>query len=227
MRQRDAALLQGLPEMEVRATWVPWTNARLTRQSGYGAGINSPGWYGHLWNTESDIATRWMIRVAQLLRAEDLDISPAHVIEAVRLAEALAALRDRPLPGLTELNEAALTVFCFGNPLPMRLIEEKLIIGDTLGSVPPETPMAPLQQDFEREISRLKLPLEALEKLLDLDLRKPSTWSAATCSTACCLLGIPWGRSSDAALQSPVTRAGRHLPRNLAFQDGSRSSRCC
>ncbi len=96
----DADLLQGLPEMEVRATWIPWTYARMTRQSGYGAGIDSPGWYGHLWNTESEIATRWMIRVAQLLRAEDLDISPAHVIEAVRLAEALAVLRDHPLPGL-------------------------------------------------------------------------------------------------------------------------------
>ena len=49
MRQEDAALLKGMPKMKVEATWVPWTYSRLTRQSGYGAGIDSPGWYSHLW----------------------------------------------------------------------------------------------------------------------------------------------------------------------------------
>ena len=48
-----------------------------------------------------------MTRVARLLRDEGLDASSASAIEAVRLAEALAALRDRHLPGLEELNEAA------------------------------------------------------------------------------------------------------------------------
>ncbi len=54
----------------------------------------------------------------------------------MRLAETLAALRDRSLPGLSELNEATQSVFCFGNDLPLRLIHEKLIVGETLGSVP-------------------------------------------------------------------------------------------
>lgn len=196
--EEEAALLSGLPEIEVRATWVPWTNARLTRMSGYGAGIDSPGWYGHLWSTTDEIAARWMIRVARLLRAEDLDISPAHIIEGVRLAEALAALRDRPLPGLAELNEAVLTVFCGGSPLPMRLIEEKLIVGDRLGSVPPETPMAPLQVDFERETKRLKLLPEACEKLLDLDLRRPIDLERSHLLHRLNLLNIPWGRSGAA-----------------------------
>jgi hypothetical protein len=40
------------------------------------------------------------------LRAKDLDASSASVIETVRLAESLSALRDRPLPGLPEINEA-------------------------------------------------------------------------------------------------------------------------
>jgi hypothetical protein len=51
-------------------------------------------------------------RVAALLREEDLDASPASVIEAVRLAETLAALRGRSLPDLTEVNEAVQTVLC-------------------------------------------------------------------------------------------------------------------
>src|SRR5262245_66631624 len=92
-----------------------------------------------------------MARVARLMREEDLDVSSAHVIEAVRLAETLAALRDRPLPGLSELNEATRSVFCFGNDLPLQLIYEKLIVGETLGAVPEETPLAPLQQDLARD----------------------------------------------------------------------------
>jgi len=207
-RTEDEELLAGLPKIEICATWVPWTHARLTRLSGYGAGIDSPGWYSHLWETETGITTRWMIRMARLLRDEDLDISPAHIIEAVRLSETLAALRDRPLPGLPELNEAALAVFCFGNPLPLRLIEEKLIVGDRLGSVPPETPMAPLQQDFERETRRLKMAPEAAEKLLDLDLRKPFDLERSHLLHRLNLLGVPWGRASGSTRQSAARGRG-------------------
>ena len=45
----DQALLKGLPKVKVQSTWVPWTYRHLTRASGYGAGIVSPGWYEHLW----------------------------------------------------------------------------------------------------------------------------------------------------------------------------------
>ena len=79
--------------------WVPWTSSRLATASGYGAGIVSPGWYHHLFTAPDHAVARWLTRVAGVLRAEDLPVSSAHVIEAVRLAEALAALRGRPLAG--------------------------------------------------------------------------------------------------------------------------------
>ncbi|MEK8144575.1 DUF5682 family protein [Streptomyces sp. M10(2022)] len=44
----DRALLKGIPKVRTELTWVPWTHRRLARHSGYGAGITSPGWYGHL-----------------------------------------------------------------------------------------------------------------------------------------------------------------------------------
>lgn len=205
----DAALLRGLPKITLQATWVPWTYARLTRISGYGAGIDSPGWYHHLWTTDQDVAVQWMVSAARLLREEGIDVSPAHIIEAVRLAESLAALRERPLPGLPELNEAVLTVFCFGNPVPMRLIEEKLIIGERIGSVPPETPMAPLQGDFDREIRRLRMKVEAYEKLVDLDLRKPTDLGRSHLLHRLTLLNVPWGKNNDASIQASArTRGG-------------------
>ncbi len=206
---QDAALLRNLPRLALQSTWVPWTYARLTRQGGYGAGIESPGWYEHLWTTEQDIAVRWMINVARLLREEGIDVSSAHIIEAVRLAETLAALRDRPLPGLPELTEAVLTVYCFGNPTPLRLISEKLIVGEKIGGVPPETPMAPLQQDFDSQVRRLRLPIEATERLLDLDLRKPNDLDRSHLLHRLTLIQIGWGQNADAGLQTSArTRGG-------------------
>jgi hypothetical protein len=198
--KQDAELLKGLPKVKVQATWVPWTHGRLAYQSGYGAGIESPGWYEHLWQatvagmSPSEVAARWMARVARLLRDQDLDASAAHVIEGVRLAEALAALRDRSLPGLGELNEAARAVFCFGSDLPMRLIHQGLIVGEALGEVPAETPLAPLQHDLAREQKRLRLPPEASWRDYDLDLRKPNDLDRSHLLHRLQLLGIPWGQ---------------------------------
>ncbi|HEU5102286.1 MAG TPA: DUF5682 family protein, partial [Roseiflexaceae bacterium] len=195
----DAALLKGLPKIAVQATWVPWTHGRLAYHSGYGAGIESPGWYEHLWHTgaagcsPTEVAIRWLARVARLLREKDLDASSAHVIEAVRLAEALAALRERPLPGLPELNEACQAVLCFGNELPMRLIHEQLIVGEALGAVPDATPLAPLQRDLSREQRRLRLPAETSWRDYDLDLRKPNDLDRSHLLHRLGLLGVPWG----------------------------------
>ena len=198
----DAALLKGLPKVKVQATWTPWTNGRLSFQSGYGAGIESPGWYHHLWTTPEEhpgaMEIRWMTRVARLLREEDWDVSSAHVIEAVRLAETLAALRGRAMPGLGEMNEAVQTVFCFGNDLPLRLVHEKLIVGEILGTVPDNTPLAPLQRDLQHEQKRLRLPAEALERTLDLDLRKPNDLDRSLLLHRLNLLGVSWGETQTA-----------------------------
>ena len=91
----DAAQLKKLPKVKVQAAWVPWTHGRLCRDSGYGAGIDSPGWYHHLWTAPDRVVSRWITRVARLLREQDLDASSAHIIEAVRLAEAMAAIHGR------------------------------------------------------------------------------------------------------------------------------------
>jgi hypothetical protein len=205
----DVALLKGLPKLKVEATWVPWTYGRLTISSGYGAGIESPGWYQHLWEqgkrsdrTKSSLGSasssiHWMTKVARLLRKQDLDASSASVIEAVRLAETLAALRDRPLPGLPELNEAIQTVLCFGDALPMQLIHQQLILGERLGKVPAETPMIPLQQDLQRQQKRLRLKPEATETSLDLDLRKSLDLERSHLLHRLTLLQLQWGRQQS------------------------------
>lgn len=192
--KEDAALLAGLPKVKVTATWVPWTYGRLTLRSGYGAGIESPAWYEHLWQVPDRIAANWMTRAAKLFREEDLPVSPASVIEGVRLAETLAALRGRPLPGLPELWEAAQAIFCFGSETPMQLIQERLIVGDRIGRVPDETPMLPIQQDLRRLQRRLRLEPAAAYSDRDFDLRKPTDLERSHLLHRLNLLGIPWGQ---------------------------------
>ncbi|HLK43256.1 MAG TPA: DUF5682 family protein, partial [Thermoleophilia bacterium] len=171
----DKALLARLPKptkaTAAALTWVPWTHSRLSYHSGYGAGIGSPGWYRHLFEAENHVAERWLTGVAELLRAERFPVSSAHLIEAVRLAETLAALRRRPLPGLAELSEATLAVLCEGRDEPLDLIAREMVVGDVLGEVPAGAPTVPLAADLDREAKRLRVPKAATEKQYDLDLR--------------------------------------------------------
>ncbi|NJP05033.1 MAG: hypothetical protein HC837_05090 [Chloroflexaceae bacterium] len=205
--KEDTKQLKGLPKAKVKATWVPWTYDRLSMRSGYGAGIESPGWYRHLFQSaqaglnHTDVIIHWMTHVARLLRSEHLDASSAHIIEAVRLAETLAALRDSPLPGLPEMNEAARAIFCFDSDAPMRLIHEQLIVGNELGSVPEDTPLVPLQGDLQREQRRLRLKPEANWRDLDLDLRKENDRDRSYLLHRLQLIDVPWGelRGSDRA----------------------------
>ncbi|WP_405535679.1 DUF5682 family protein [Streptomyces sp. NBC_00075] len=189
----DRALLKGLPKVKVDVTWVPWTHRRLARASGYGAGIDSPGWYGHLFGARDRPVERWMTKVAGLLRDEDRMVSSAHVIEAVRLAETLAAMRGRPLPGLTETTDAVRAVMCEGSDVPLALVQDRLVVGDVLGEVPESAPAVPLQRDLTRLQRRLRLKPEALERELELDLRKETDAARSRLLHRLRLLEIGWG----------------------------------
>ncbi|MDX3540555.1 DUF5682 family protein [Streptomyces sp. MB09-01] len=189
----DKALLSGLPKVKVETTWVPWTHRRLARAGGYGAGITSPGWYAHLFEARDRPVERWLTKVAGLLRAEDRQVSSAHVIEAVRLAETLAAMRGRPLPGLTETLEAVRAVMCDGSDIPLALIEDRLVVGDVLGEVPDAAPVVPLQRDLTRQQRSLRLKAEAQDRELELDLRKDTDAAKSLLLHRLRLLGIGWG----------------------------------
>ncbi|MEU0403053.1 DUF5682 family protein [Streptomyces sp. NPDC006197] len=189
----DKALLKGLPRAKAELTWVPWTHRRLARRSGYGAGIDAPGWYGHLFAAPDRPVERWMTKVAGLLRAEDHPVSSAHVIEAVRLAETLAVLRGRPRPGLDETTDAVRAVLCEGSDVPLDLVRDRLVVGDVLGEVPAGAPAVPLQRDLDRRRRTLRLKPEAQERELGLDLRKETDGERSRLLHRLRLLGVHWG----------------------------------
>ncbi|HEY9044604.1 MAG TPA: DUF5682 family protein [Ohtaekwangia sp.] len=193
----DNDLLKGLAKVKVETTWIPWTYNRLTFASGYGAGIQSPGWYDHVWHYPHDDGTMWMAKVARLFREKQMDTSTAHIIEAVRLAGALAALRGLSKAGLEELNEATLAVLCNGDSILLQLLREQLIVSDTIGQVPHEVPKPPLLQDVERLQKRLRLPAEAGIKELTLDLREATALERSIFLHRLLLIDIAWAHKTQ------------------------------
>ncbi|MEM9918509.1 MAG: DUF5682 family protein [Bacteroidota bacterium] len=193
---KDKALLRGIRKTKTEATWIPWTYDRLSFQSGYRAGVISPAYYQLLFSHPEQVVIRWMTEVARLLRKEDLDASSAHVIEAVRLAQTISSLRKLQVPGIGELREAAISIFCSGYPEQLELVEQKLIIGDRMGQVPPSIPVIPLQKDLEKSIKSARLTKErnsSDKKEKELDLRTPSNLLASQLLHRLNILGIDWG----------------------------------
>lgn len=190
----DRAALKGLPKEKVAATWVPWTMGRLSADSGYGAGVGSPGWYAHLHDQPLDPVPGWLARTARVLRDEGLDSAPASSVDAARLADALAAIRGRPLPGLAELTDATLAALCGGDPTPLRLVHRRLVVGEGVGRVPADTPSLPLVEDVRRLQRRLRLPVAETPKDLELDLRQPMGLDRSHLLHRLRLLDVEWGR---------------------------------
>lgn len=200
--KHDAELLKNLPKTKVAATWTPWSYGRLTFASGYGAGVQAPGWYHHLWQTPDRAALYWLTDAARLLRKHDLDASSAHIIEALRLSETLACLRERSRPGLGELLEATQSVLFGDSSAPMRLIEKDLLINDRLGAIPADAPILPLPQDVRQLQKRYRLQPSADQVTLDLDLRQPAHLEKSVFLHRLALLGIDWGTTRQASGKS-------------------------
>jgi len=194
----DNALLKGLEKHKVAATWIPWTDERLTFSSGYGAGVRAPGWYGHLWETPDDPIPAWLTKAARILRGEGQEASSASVIEALRLSNSLAGIRGRPLPGLDETLQAMQAVFCQGDALPLDFLRKKLLVGDRLGELPEGLPALPLQQDIDAGIRRLRMKPTASSTPLELDLREDGGLARSVFLHRLLALQIHWGEKQQA-----------------------------
>ncbi|MFW2177985.1 MULTISPECIES: DUF5682 family protein [unclassified Moraxella] len=199
----DTAIIKNLPKKlapsKVKTTWIPWTSPRLASQSGYGAGVKSPMWYLHLWQSRDrhDHAEHWLAKVAQALREQGQVISTASVIEAVRLSQSLASVRQRPSVGFEELTESAIACLCFGEPILWRQIEASLLLGNQVGQIPDDMPLAPLLEDLQRLQKQTKLAPESLAKEISLDLRSDAGLKKSQLLHRLRILGVNWGKLLD------------------------------
>ena len=195
----DQALLKGLARRKSTMTWAPWTGPRLALGFGYGAGVVAPGWCKHLWQTrgQGDASVLWLARIATVLRAKGHMVSTASLIEAERLARTLAVIRERPKPGFEELRDAAIAALFNGEALLWALVEAELLLGADVGEIPPDTPLAPLIEDLQRNQKAARLKPEALERELSVDLRSESGLFRSTLLHRLNVLGVHWGKLTD------------------------------
>lgn len=202
-QKNDTAIIKALPKKlassKVKTTWIPWTSPRLASQSGYGAGVKSPMWYQHLWQNRhrNDMVEHWLTKVAQALREQGQVVSTASVIEAVRLSQSLASVRNRPSVGFEELTESAISCLCFGEPILWRQIENNLLLGNQVGQIPDDMPLAPLLEDLQRLQKQTKLAPESLAKEISLDLRSDAGLKKSHLLHRLRILGVNWGKMLD------------------------------
>lgn len=202
----DRALIKDLPKVKIEATWVPWTDSRLSAFSGYGAGVISPGWYRHLSSlytrqklpTAEEFASVWQSRTAFKMREEGYTAPTASAIEATRLALGLAALRDLPMPGIAEMREASLAAMCDGNPVPLAMLERKLYIGERVGEIGERVPQNPLARDLTAWQRKTRLKPQDLELEVKLDLRSEAGLLKSTLLHRLNLINVLWGKLIDA-----------------------------
>ena len=192
-KKADAAIIKKLPKEKVASSWIPWLNSRLAWKSGYGAGVTAPGWYEHLWKYPKDKGERWLSHVARVFREKKIDVSTAHIIEALRLATALASMRELSRPGLAELDEAVISTIGMGDAILMNYIKDDLTIGQKIGKLPEGLAQLPIQKDFEQKRKRYRFQLREDDKNYQFDLRKSIGLEKSAFLHQLKLLGINWG----------------------------------
>lgn len=163
-------------------SWVPWTHDRLP--------VASAGWYAHLFHHPgADGVQRWFVDVVRTARELGSDVSPEDVIAATRTAYAIAALRDRPVPGLEEVSDAATAAL----PPSARAALATRLAGAAVGAVPSDAPQVPLAVDVAAQARRLRLARSGEVRTLELDLRRPNGRARSHLLHRLTILGIPWG----------------------------------
>lgn len=175
----DKRLTDKLPSVKCKATLMPYSYFRLSSRSGYGAGSKAPAYYELLWKNRlkgslDDTAAEYLSKIAAYQRENGYAASSAEVIEALRLAETLAAMRGGKMPAMSDLRDAAVTCLGHGSFGEISLACADTEIGVKIGSLPEGTVCTSVQEDFIRQLKELKLERyrKASGEELELDLRE-------------------------------------------------------
>lgn len=176
MSDAELATLRRRPS---KFTLMPYSYFKLSSQSGYGAGNHAPAYFELLWSMLvqgdfQELPTRYLTMVARHMRESGTHRSTAEVIEGVRLASTLSALKGGLAPTLRDLRDAAITLIGHGELSAVQDALARVEVGTAVGELPKGVSQTSIQSDFERELARLKLEKyrTAVKQDLTLDLRE-------------------------------------------------------
>ncbi|MCB1099946.1 MAG: hypothetical protein KDN22_30555 [Verrucomicrobiae bacterium] len=174
------AELGELPTLPSKLTLMPYSYFKLSSQSGYGAGNKAPAYFELLWDCleKGDLhhlPALYLSSVVRHMRKAGTHRSTAEVIEAVRLAKTLSAMRGGLAPTLADLQDAAITLIGHGERASVAEALARVEVGTSVGSLPKGVSRTSIQEDFEREMEGLKLAkyqTTTAKQDLGLDLRE-------------------------------------------------------
>lgn len=183
MSDEELALLPSVPS---KLTLMPYSYYKLSSMSGYGAGNEAPYYYQQMWEamtdgTPEDLPYRYLSSAARMMRERGTHRSTAEVIEAVRMAESLAALHGGSAPVLKDLRDAALTLLGRGELSAVADSLARLDVGTAIGELAEGVSQTPIQDDLNRQFKQLKLEKYKTPVAADLplDLRENRRVSSA------------------------------------------------
>ena len=177
--EKDKKLTDKLKTVPSKASLMPYSYYRLSSRSGYGAGSKAPGYYEILFRNKcrgvpDNTPAEYLSRLAEYQRKNGFSASSAEVIEALRLAGSLAAMRGGKRPSMSDLRDAAVTCLGHGSFGEISLACADVEIGTRIGELPEGTVCTSVQEDFMHQLKDLKLERfrSASAQELDLDLRE-------------------------------------------------------
>jgi len=171
--------LEKLPRTDSKLTLMPYSYFKLSSQSGYGAGNHAPLYFEMMWqslqkNDLANLPAEYLSRIVRNIRESGTSRSTAEVIEGVRLANTLAALKKSSAPTLYDLKDAAITLIGYGEKSVVAEAMARVEIGSAIGELPEGVSQTAIQDDFYRQIRLLKLEKyrTGVKQDLELDLRE-------------------------------------------------------
>ncbi|CAM4515771.1 DUF5682 family protein [Paenibacillus typhae] len=171
--------LAALPSRSTKLTLMPYSYYKLSTMSGYGAGNAAPHYFEMMWDAMAagkpeELPHRYLSAVAGHVRSGGTYRSTAEVIEAVRLAESLAALHGGSRPALRDLRDAAQTLLGHGDLGAIAEPLARVDVGTAIGYLPEGVSQTPIQDDLNRLLKQYKLEKykSAVASDLQLDLRE-------------------------------------------------------
>ena len=180
-----------LPQADSSATLMPYSYYRLSTRSGYGAGNKAPAYFELLWDSLNGEGLErapylYLTKLAAAHRKAGNLTSSAEVIEAARLADALARMRGSKYPALADLRDASVAAMGHGSFAELALAAADTEIGTKIGYLPEGVSRTSVQQDFYRQLKELRLEKYRAAQLqqLDLDLREKLNVKSETAALA-------------------------------------------
>ncbi len=157
----------------------------LDALNGYGAGLPQPGYYDYLWRkaVNSNGAPQWRETALDLLsdfgrkfRDEGHSISVPVQVEALRVADALAAMRGRRGAARYDLIDAVRTALVKGEVGEREIWTERLLEhlrGNMIGDVLVSAGSPPIVEDARARAKRLRIDvIDSSRRRRRLDIRR-------------------------------------------------------